>query len=309
VGLASHTLLVARDGLERAIDDSAAPIRDRDDKIIGVVLIFRDVTGQRQAQREREARLMAEQSLRATVEAKEKLEGAQASLRRLSVRLMAAQDDERRRIARELHDSVGQHLAHAKLSLEMFLEKTAREQSDLRELAGIAGTLDQCMSETRTISHLLHPPLLDELGFATAAKVFAEGFAKRSGIAVDLHVAECVQRMPQDQELVLFRVLQESLTNVLRHARSESVEISVQASDSRVSVSVRDHGTGMPKDLVERALAGTGGGVGLSGMRERIVQFGGHFEIESSAQGTLIRATLPLAARQAEVSTAATADA
>ncbi len=306
VGLANHTLLISRDGLERAIDDSAAPIRDREDKIVGVVLIFRDVTEQRQAQREREARLVAEESLRATVEAKRKLEEAEASLRQLSVRLMAAQDEERRRIARELHDSVGQHLAHAKLSLEMFIDKPDEQEDG--GLARIAGILDECMAETRTISHLLHPPLLDELGFATAARVFAEGFAKRSGIAVNLHISEDLQRLPQDQELVLFRVLQESLTNVLRHARSDSVDIGVEANDDRISVTVRDRGAGMPPELVERVLAGTGGGVGLSGMRERILQFGGRFQIESSPRGTSIHASLPLAAAQQEKSAAATAD-
>jgi PAS domain S-box-containing protein len=307
VGLANHTLLIARDGRERAIDDSAAPIRDREDKIVGVVLIFRDVTEQQQAQRDREARLIAEESLRATLETNKKLENAEESLRQLSVRLMAAQDEERRRIARELHDSVGQHLAHAKLSLEMFLEKPG-EENDSENLATIVETLNQCMIETRTISHLLHPPLLDELGFATAARVYAQGFAKRSGIAVDLHIPPEMQRLPNDRELVLFRVLQESLTNVLRHARSESVDIRVEANGGRVSLAVRDHGTGMPRGLVERVLAGTGGGVGLSGMRERIVQFGGHFEIESSAQGTLIRATLPVATAQPEQSAAASAD-
>lgn len=217
------------------------------------------------------------------------------SLRQLSVRLLSTQDEERRRIARELHDSVGQYMAHAKMSLESFIKTPDGNQEHTQSLSQIVDTLDKCLSETRTISHLLHPPLLDELGFVSAAKSYVDGFSQRSGIQVNLNFPGETKRLPSAQELVLFRILQESLTNVHRHAQSSSVDIHVELDGDHITLAVRDFGKGMPQELLEKLRSrGESGGVGLNGMRERITQFGGRFEIESSEKGTLIRASLPL---------------
>lgn len=293
--LAHEFRIIRPDGALRWIGAWGQNIYDPQGRFQRHFGVTADITDRKQMEKEKEARLVAEERLRATTEAKMQVENTQESLRRLSVRLMNAQDEERRRIARELHDSVGQHLAHAKLSVELFLEKP-NGQSDFEDLVKVIEALDECIVETRTISHLLHPPLLDELGFVAAAKVYAEGFANRSGIAVDLCIPPNLPQLTHDQALVLFRLLQEALTNVMRHARCQSVQIRVECDGGTVSVAVKDGGTGMSKELVERILAGRGGGVGLSGMRERILQFGGHFEIDSSPRGTLLRVTMPLAA-------------
>lgn len=224
-----------------------------------------------------------------------KLRESEQSLRRLSTRLIRTQDEERRRIARELHDSVGQYLAHAKMSLESWLRRPDTSDPGMRSLSQITDSLDKCLSETRTISHLLHPPLLDELGFASAAKAYVDGFSQRSSIHVNLNIPRELRRLPPALELVLFRVLQESLTNVLRHAQSATVDIEVASAADQIALQVQDHGTGMPAELVERLNAkGEGGGVGLAGMRERILEFRGNFEIRSDERGTTIRAVLPL---------------
>lgn len=217
------------------------------------------------------------------------------SLRELSARLLNAQDEERRRIARELHDTVGQYMAHAKMGLESLLKKHDATKDDGQSLAHIVDTLDKCLSETRTISHLLHPPLLDELGFVSAAREYVDGFSQRSGIGVNLDIPREMKRLPSAQELVLFRILQETLTNVHRHAHSPSVDIRLGLDHEHITLAVRDYGTGMPPDLLEKLRErGRGGGIGLNGMRERVVQFGGRFEIQSDGNGTLVRASLPL---------------
>jgi two-component system sensor kinase FixL len=216
---------------------------------------------------------------------------AEDHLRLLSSRLLHAEDEERRRIARELHDGLGQYLVHAKMSLECYLDKPDGPQALIQTL----DSLDRCLAEARTISYLLHPPFLDELGFASAAGSYVDGFAKRSGIQVHLHIVRDLQRLPGTVELVLFRILQESLTNVHRHSHSDSVDIHVELDGNHVVLSVRDYGKGIPGDLLEKLRArGDAGGVGLSGMRERVIQLAGRFEIQSDAKGTLIRADLPL---------------
>ncbi len=222
------------------------------------------------------------------------LRRSEQSLRQLSVRLMRSQDAERRKIARELHDSLGQYLSHSKMILEGWLQKRVASEQEVEGLSQIADSLDQCLTETRTISHLLHPPLLDELGFASAARLYVDGFSRRSGIRVNLSIHD-MKRLAPAIELVLFRILQESLTNVLRHAQSPSVDIQVQSGDNQIALMVRDYGKGIPPEFVERFnTLGEGGGVGLSGMRERVVELHGNLQIECCAQGSLIRATLPL---------------
>ena len=221
---------------------------------------------------------------------------AEEALRKLSGRLLGIQDQERRRIARELHDSLGQYLAGMKIAIDMLCARYPERDPLLGECADI---LEKAITETRTLSHLLHPPLLDEAGFASAASWFVAGFSQRSGIPVSLDLPSDLQRLPEAVEIALFRVLQESLTNVHRHSRARSAEISLEADAEQVTIEVRDHGRGMPIDVI-RQIEGEGSrlGVGLAGMRERIHELGGTFEVTSNQGGTAIRASIPLNVEQ-----------
>lgn len=222
----------------------------------------------------------------------------------LSASLLHAQDDERRRIARELHDGLGQLLADAKIGVDMVRKSTASER-ERDKLGEVAGTLEQCSNETRAMSYLLHPPLLDEMGFRAAAQIYAENFSQRSGIQVSIELPSGEGRLipTPATELALFRVLQESLTNAERHSRSESVDVYLTIDSDEVALEIKDYGRGMSAQLLERFDGGHGGGVGLNSMRARIKELGGRFEIQSNKSGTLVRAILPLpSARQQSVS-------
>jgi signal transduction histidine kinase len=222
-------------------------------------------------------------------------EQAEASLRTLSVRLLELQDQERRKFSRELHDSLGQYLVGAKMNLAM-LGKSVPDNALIAECLKL---LDQAMTETRTISHLLHPPLLDETGFASAARWYVEGFAKRSGIQTTLDMPEDLGRLPSSLELALFRVLQESLTNVHRHSTSKRADVSLKLAENTVVLRVRDYGKGIPADVLARFRRNNAhGGVGLAGMRERIHELGGKLEMDSDSKGTQVVATLPRAERR-----------
>ena len=217
-------------------------------------------------------------------------EQAEASLRSLSVRLLELQDQERRKFSRELHDSLGQYLVGVKMNLTM-LGNSVPPNALIAESINL---LDQAMAETRTISHLLHPPLLDEAGFTSAARWYVEGFAKRSGIQTSLDMPEELGRLSSSLELALFRVLQESLTNVHRHSTSRNAEVSVKASNGQVVLQVRDYGKGISPDILDNFRRKRAhGGVGLAGMRERINELGGRLEMNSDSQGTRVVATLP----------------
>ncbi|HUL35688.1 MAG TPA: ATP-binding protein [Candidatus Eisenbacteria bacterium] len=216
------------------------------------------------------------------------------SYRMLSARILELQDVERRRIARELHDSVGQYLAALKINIGQMQRREAgfspQSQPRVSESLDLA---DRAISEIRTISHLLHPPLLDELGFHAAARWYADGFAQRSGVKVELVLTEITRRLPREIELALFRVLQESLTNVHRHAKATRVEIEVHCTDDEVILNLHDDGMGIPGKVLEGFRAGGAGGIGLAGMRERLAELRGTFEVESGPTGTHVRATLP----------------
>ena len=223
-------------------------------------------------------------------------EQAEASLRALSVRLLELQDQERRKFSRELHDSLGQYLVGVKMNLTM-LGNSVPANALISECIKL---LDQAMTETRTISHLLHPPLLDETGFASAARWYVEGFAKRSGIQTSLDMPEDLGRLPSSLELALFRVLQESLTNVHRHSKSRKADVSV----TTVEQSGRAAGKRLRKGHSARTFSTAfvdkraHGGVGLAGMRERIHELGGRLEMDSDSHGTQVVATLPRVERK-----------
>lgn len=218
---------------------------------------------------------------------------AESALRKLSGRLLGIQDQERRRIARELHDSLGQYLAGLKIAIELLATSPSERRADL--LAECGDILEKAIAETRTLSHLLHPPLLDEAGFSSAASWFVNGFSQRSGIPVALDLPPDMPRLPESVEIALFRILQESLTNVHRHSRAPSAEIKVEADAEQIVMEIVDHGRGMPAQVLDQLRGdGTKLGVGLAGMRERVHELGGEFEVTSAGQGTTVRARIPL---------------
>jgi signal transduction histidine kinase len=217
----------------------------------------------------------------------------EASLRSLSGRLLRLQDEERRRLARELHDSTAQSLAALALELAVVGRSplSPRGRSALDEAERLA---DQCARELRTLSYLLHPPLLDEMGLAAALRGYIDGFSKRSGVEVILDMPEDIQRLPREVETTLFRIVQESLTNVHRHAGSPTAHVRLALEPGAIRLEVADQGRG----LVPHETNGTPDlehdlGVGIAGMKERVRQLGGQLELDSTDTGVTVRATLP----------------
>jgi signal transduction histidine kinase len=220
-----------------------------------------------------------------------------SALQHLSIKLMRLQDEERRKIARNLHDSLGQYLTSIKMNLESLRSSNLPNKDEV--LAAALEWLEKSIVETRTLSCLLHPPLLDEVGFASAARWFTDQFAKRSGITVNLDLPDRMDRLSEMAEIALFRILQESLTNVHRHSGSSVVEILLKASGDKAVLTVRDFGRGMPAGFIQGSQPnGDHFGVGLRGMRERVNDLGGNFDIESSDDGVAIVVSLPLAAEK-----------
>lgn len=212
-------------------------------------------------------------------------------VRQLTVRLLRLQDEERRRIARELHDSTGQMLA----AMKMFLDQMSLEAKGDKLSSLVAQTIainDDMTRQLRTMSYLLHPPLLDEVGLPSALQWYAEGFAQRSGISVDLETTPGFGRLPGDMEIALFRTVQESLTNIHRHSGSETARIRLSRTTEAVDVEITDTGKGIaPQRLHGNQVIA---GVGIMGIHERMRQFGGNAAIASSAKGTVVQATIPL---------------
>jgi PAS domain S-box-containing protein len=223
------------------------------------------------------------------------LEESNQTLRLLSVRLMSAQDDERRRIARELHDSAGQYLAAVCMALEAVKNEAKDLPAPLTQRLGQASDVTKaCTNEIRTMSHLLHPPLLEELGLASAIRFYVEGFAARSGIQVLVEMPEEHSRLGDDIEIVLFRVLQESLTNIHPHSGSKAATIHVGADSHQAWIEIRDEGKG--KD--DGNPASFRPGIGIMGMRERVKYLGGVLEITFDHSGTRVKAVIPLGAER-----------
>lgn len=207
------------------------------------------------------------------------------SLQKLAGQLMAAQEDERRRIARELHDSTGQVLA----ALHMILDQMRRNASpaNLHQFDECRELVTSAANDLRNLSYLLHPPLIDQLGLASAVAEYAEGFEKRSGLRIEVEVSQQLRRLEQNCEIALFRIIQESLGNIHRHSGSTTARIKIfYSAEKNVVLEIRDQGRGLPADRVNF-------GVGIRSMQERLRQFGGTLNIESSNTGTLVRAVLP----------------
>ncbi|HEY8669812.1 MAG TPA: sensor histidine kinase, partial [Terriglobales bacterium] len=217
---------------------------------------------------------------------------AEQAARSLSGRILNLQDDERRRIARELHDSLGQYLTALKMNLDLFQMSNSNHAAIAKDCSEI---LDKCLAETRTLSHLLHPPLLDESGFGSAARWYVDGFAQRSGIAVNLDLPAELGRLHKDVEIALFRAVQEALTNVHRHSGGTVVDIKLSADAEQVQLEIKDNGRGIPEDKLNGLRDGAAEtGVGLAGMRERIRELGGSLQIQSDNAGTNLFVTVPV---------------
>jgi signal transduction histidine kinase len=222
------------------------------------------------------------------------LDTANDNLRELSARLLQLQDDERRRIARELHDSVGQTLAALAMNLSavrLDFERIAQTASALVDSENLVRDMS---TEVRTISHLLHPPLLDEAGLSSALRWYVEGFAVRSKIKVDLDLPEDFGRLPRESETAIFRVVQECLTNIHRHSGSPVAKIRLRHRDQQVLVEIADKGKGIPLEKQEHLLSTGAPGVGIRGMRERLRQLGGTLDINSNGTGTVVIVRLPV---------------
>ena len=216
---------------------------------------------------------------------------AQKHLEELTSRLQRVQDDERRRIARELHDSVGQLLAAISMNISTVQSQSHNLNSDAaRAVSDNAKLVDRVSTEIRTISYLLHPPLLEIAGLATALRWYVDGFSERSRVKVDLDIPDGFRRLPDDMEIAIFRIVQECLTNIHRHSGSATASIRIHEEGNHLIVQVQDSGKGIPAEKQQNLAAA--GGVGFGGIRERLRQFGGSLEVRSGGSGTVVSATL-----------------
>ena len=222
------------------------------------------------------------------------LDAANQKLRRLTTRLLELQDEERRRIARDLHDSIGQMLAALSMNLSGVRADIDRLAKATATLTDSEDLVQEMCKEVRTISHLLHPPLLDEAGLSSALGWYADGFAQRSKIAVDLDCPDDFGRVPREMETAVFRLVQECLTNIHRHSGSSTAKIRLHRSKHELVIEVEDRGKGIPAEKLGRMTSVGAPGVGITGMKERVRQLGGTLEINSDGTGTRVVACLPL---------------
>jgi PAS domain S-box-containing protein len=261
--------IVGLQGKRCRMETHAAPLRSADGTVVQLA-VTRDITD----------RVEAEQAVRE---------------KELSARLLTVQDEERRRMARELHDGVGQLLA----AIGMNAAKLEKEKANLtpdtiRCMEENAELIKQASAEIRTMSYLFHPPLLDEMGLRSALNWYLGGFAERSKFVAKLDVGENWERLSEDEELCLFRIAQECLTNVHRHSGGSTVRVSLLRTPQEVRLEVADDGKGMEAETLSRIASGATSGVGLRGMRERLRQLGGCMEVQSNGKGTTFVAAIPL---------------
>ncbi|HEX3820402.1 MAG TPA: histidine kinase [Candidatus Sulfotelmatobacter sp.] len=222
------------------------------------------------------------------------LDAANHGLRELTARLMQLQDEERRRIARELHDSIGQNLAALTMNLTKVGAEIERLSQSARTVNDSLTLAEEMHKEIRTVSYLLHPPLLDELGLASALRWYVEGFAERSKIQVDLDIPDDFGRLPQEMETALFRTVQECLTNIHRHSGSPVAAIHLARAAHEIHLKIEDRGAGISPEKLDEVSSGGTPGVGIRGMRERMRQLGGSLAIQSAERGTIVEARLPV---------------
>lgn len=259
---------VRKDGSRFWANVIITALRDQDGGLIGFAKITRDLTERKQAEE---------------------------ALHELSARLLRAQDQERQRIGRDLHDSVGQYLMMLKIRLDQ-LEETFKSDDTMRhKLAECIKLLEEAVREVRTASYELYPPMLEETGLKSAIHWYLDGYAERSGILTTLDISCDPERPPREVELAVFRTLLECLSNVRKHSGSKEANVSLHVKDGTVRLEVSDRGKGIPTEIQEAYRREQAGklGVGLRGMRERVRQLGGELEVSSSGQGTVVRCAIP----------------
>lgn len=257
-------------------------LRDDAGNLMGFAKVTRDVT----------ERMCAHAALEA---ARKELEQSESSLRELSQHLLRTQDEERRRIGRDLHDSLGQYLAALRMKLAALGRMVGPNAKAVTEITECTHLTDAALKEVRTVSYLLYPPMLEEFGLKSAISWYLEGFSSRSGVKTTLDVSFDMKRLDHDVELALFRVLQESLTNVHRHSGSTTASVRLGMQNDSAILEVRDQGKGIPQSLdhSEQDRICTLG-VGMRGMNERLRQLGGRVEVSSSPKGTIVTAIVPI---------------
>ncbi len=267
----------------------SVPIVSGSNKILGAMILFYP-TAQRPT--ERDMALIEQVSHMAAIAIE--CHRSEEDLREFSRRLYQSQDDERRRIARELHDSTGQKLAVLGIKLsevESTIPATgSKPNTALSECTSLTRSI---ADEIRTLSYLLHPPLLDECGLNTAIHWYVDGINQRNGLHVDIEIPKNLRRLSEDAELAIFRIVQACLTNVHLHSQARGATVRIEQVPDGVSVEVRDDGHGIPDGVLNHASRTKSAGVGITGMRERAEELGGHLDIETSSHGTKVKATIP----------------
>ena len=219
---------------------------------------------------------------------------SEQELRDFSKRLSQSQDDERRRIARELHDSTGQKLCVLAMNLALVQNQVKSSETALRKMLSDSSSLTTDISEeVRTLSYMMHPPLLDECGLETSIQMYSRGINRREGLTVELDIPRRLARLSEEAELAIFRIVQASLTNIHLHSGSDKATVKIEHVHEGLTVTIRDRGRGIPSGVLERSPLDKGAGVGIAGMKERVKYLGGRLEIESSEHGTQVKATIP----------------
>ena len=267
----------------------SAPILSKDRKILGTLILFYPTP---QPPGERDLELM-EQAIHMAAIAIE-CHRNEEELREFSRRLYQSQDEERRRIARELHDSTGQKLAVLEMTLSMVKGAIPTQPHECEEILLQCPSLTGSISdELRTLSYLLHPPLLDECGLNAALQCYVNGINQRKGLHVEVEIPQELPRLSEEAELAIFRIVQASLTNVHLHSGASNAKVKIEQNLDGVIVEISDEGQGIPEGVLEHSSRRKTVGIGITGMRERVKQLGGHLEIETSRQGTKVKATIP----------------
>jgi PAS domain S-box-containing protein len=290
----SEYRLRAADGQYRWFRARAVPLRNAQDEILKWYGTCTDIHD----------RKMLEQSIRdSAAELERKVDLRTVELRRLSARLLSMQDEERRRIAREIHDGLGQELAAAKMILDGILAKDSNPATQ-HAAVDASELMDRAIKQVRTISHLLHPPLLDEVGLVSALRWFLEGLSERSGIDVQLEVdPPDLARLKPDVETAIFRVVQEALTNMFRHSGAQNGRVSLKQAENQIVVVVSDDGKGIGDQIVQ--LRPESVGVGIGGMRQRVTELGGRLRLANANPGTIVEVVIPFRRREQLVTTSA----
>jgi PAS domain S-box-containing protein len=277
-----ETIRMRKNGSLVNISLTVSPIKDDRGRVVGASKVARDITERKEAD---EARKNAE----------------------VSAKLLQLQDAEKRRIARELHDGVGQLLAAIGMNVSQVLkEKDRLTDAAVQCVFENRSLVEQATSEIRTVSYLLHPPMLDEIGLSSALPMYIEGFAKRSKLKVSFDVPEDLGRLPQDCELTLFRAVQECLTNIHRHSGSSTATVTLSCTGGEVQLEVKDSGRGIDEETIKNINAGVSAGVGMRGMLERIKSLHGRLMVHSNSNGTAVLVTLPMSQNAENRSAAAT---